>query len=174
MSLVREARRMNPGASWTLIQIQFYIKFCVYLQISFASSAEKLSRKDHRHQVRKAEGPQTCDAICILLLWKRIWEGLPGTRNYANTSGLQVEKLIVVEIRKFQSPKDPGDSCKNHDAISPRKRVRGEDEKLHASARMVPYLDGEPTTVKSFAIIPNNFPVRCLLTPREAEKKTSS
>lgn len=42
---------------------------------------------------------------------------------------------------------------------------------MHASARMVPYLDGEPTTVKSFAIIPNNFPVRCLLTPREAEKK---
>lgn len=46
---------------------------------------------------------------------------MPGTRNYANTSGLQVEKLIVVEIRKFQSPKDPETVAKTMMPLVPEK-----------------------------------------------------
>lgn len=54
--------------------------------------------------------------------------------------GLQVEKLIVVEIRNFM-PKRTRRQLQKILAISHEKRVRGEDEKLHTSARMASYLD---------------------------------
>lgn len=66
--------------------------------------------------------------------------------------GLQVEKLIVVEIRNFV-PKRPRDSCEKFLPLA-MKRVRGEDEKLHASAGMAPYLDDEPSASKFRHIIP--------------------
>lgn len=49
-----DAWKDEPGSVSTLIQIQFYIKFSVYLHISFVYLNPKTieKRKDHRHQAK--------------------------------------------------------------------------------------------------------------------------
>lgn len=79
---------VDEGTPWrmiprTLIQIQFYIKFSIYLQIFEIRKLSKEGKRqqDYRHQAQKKRVSdivdlKTCDAICIYFLWGRIWEGL--------------------------------------------------------------------------------------------------
>lgn len=99
----------------TLIEIQFYIKFGIYLQQLQIVSPNYRGQEGSRRQPTSGETKsnsnntgqadfKTCNAICIILpsLWKRIFvmnEKGYYHWNYANTLCDAGRKVVVVEIR---------------------------------------------------------------------------